>query len=382
MPFYSLPSGASPVLAGDAPPTGGIGNNGDLFLDRTNKVLYGPKAAGSWPSGIDLSNGPAGPTGTAGPTGPTATGPTGLGATGPTGRFAFAATGPTAPTGGSLAEAGAVWLNTSNGRYYVRYDDAFLEIGVQGEQGRFPFYATGPTAPVAPTGSAWLDTSNGKYFVKHDDVFVEIGVQGERGPTGPTGPGFMHRGNWSALTQYYPGDVVFFGTSAYVAKVAALGISQFPPLTPFWSLLASGSVTGPAGATGPASSVTGPTGPQATGPTGPAGAPGAASTVTGPTGSGASRGLNRQTITGNITLASNAAEWQILTPTGNAIEVTLPTGINAGFDLKIINPDDVNYYYFDVKTPAGVVRAQIYFGAGGWFVWDGDQWRAYYMYNL
>ena len=53
-----------------------------------------------------------------------------------------------------MTQAGAVWLNTDNGKYYVRYDDAFLEIGVQGEPGRFPFYATGPTAPTAPTGSA------------------------------------------------------------------------------------------------------------------------------------------------------------------------------------------------------------------------------------
>ena len=72
----------------------------------------------------------------------------------------------------------------------------------------------------------------------------------------------------------------------------------------------------------------------------------------------------------------------MLTPTGTALEVTLPTGISAGFDIKFINTDDVNFFYFDVKTPAGVVRASIYSGAGGWFIWDGDQWRSYYLYNL
>lgn len=435
MPFYSLPSGASPVLAGDAPPTGGIGQDGDLFIDRTGKTLYGPKASGSWPSGIDLSNGAPGPTGSQGATGPSVTGPTGAagsnGSTGPTGLWAFAATGPTAPTGSTMSLAGAVWLNTQNGRYYVKYDTTFLEIGVQGEQGKFPFYATGPTAPVAPTGSAWLDTDTGKYFLKYDDVFVEIGVQGEQGATGPTGPGFVSRGFWSALTSYVAGDTVYFGTSSYVAKQAALGISQFPPNTAYWQLMASGSVTGPSGPTGAASSVTGPSGPTGTslvwqgpysestsylvndiveylgrsyvcinqntgnyppagtfwqlladrgltGPTGPQGAG-----PTGPAGvAGNERGLNRETITGNVTLASDAALWQILTPAGNALEVTLPTGISAGFDLRVINADEVNYYYFDLKTPGGATLAALYFGSGAWCVWDGQQWRSWYMYNL
>jgi len=380
MPFYSLPSGASPILAGDAPPTGGIGADGDLFLDRTGKTLYGPKASGVWPSGIDLSNGTPGATGVAGPTGPSVTGPTGVGATGPTGVYAFSATGPTAPTGGGMSLAGAVWLNTQNGKYYVRYDSTFLEIGVQGEQGKFPFLATGPTAPVAPTGAAWLDTDTGKYFIKYEDVFVEIGVQGQAGLTGPTGPGFVHRGTWSVLDSYAIGNTVLFGTSSYVCRVPAAGLSQFPPNANFWSLIASGSVTGPAGSTGPASSITGPTGAGSTGPTGPASTTPGSPGPTGP--AGTERGLTRQTITGNVTLGSDAGEWQVLTPTGNALAVTLPTGIGEGFDVKIINPDNVNYFYFDVKTPGGDTLASIYFGAGGWFVWDGVAWRSFYLYNL
>ena len=86
MPFYSLPSGGSPVLAGVTAPTGGVGNVGDLFIDKAAKVLYGPKEPGGWPTGpIDLSNGPTGATSTVtGPTGPSG-GPTG--ATGPTGSW-------------------------------------------------------------------------------------------------------------------------------------------------------------------------------------------------------------------------------------------------------------------------------------------------------
>lgn len=204
MPFYQLPSGASPVLAGTAPPTGGIGQNGDLFIDTANKTLYGPKASGSWPSGIDLSFGPTGVQGVTGPSGPT-------GATGATGGIAFSV-GPTAPTAPDLTVAGAVWLDQSTGRYFVRYQTQFIEIGVQGERGPtgvtgpqstvtgptgpvsnvtgptggIAFAATGPTAPnLTVAGSVWLDTDTGKYLVRYDGQFIEIGVQGERGPTGP-----------------------------------------------------------------------------------------------------------------------------------------------------------------------------------------------------
>lgn len=348
MPFYSLPSGASPVLSGSSPPTGGIGSNGDLFLDTAAKTLYGPKASGVWPSGIDLSNGP---TGAAGPTGPSVTGPTGAGATGPAG--IAGPTGSAGPTG----------------------------LGVTGPTGGYAFAATGPTAPTAApmdtAGAVWLDTDTGKYFVRYDSVFVEIGVQGEKGSTGPTGTSLNWRGSWSSATTYQPYDTVSYAGSSYICKATAVGVTQGPYIPAFWDQMTS---IGPQGVTGPASTVTGPTGGAgATGATGPAGS---ASTVTGPTGATYSRGLSATTITGNVTLASNASEWQVLNPTGNALEVTLPTGINPGFDVKIINSDNLNFYYFDVKNQAGTVLATLYFGSGGWFVWDGGQWRSFYLYNL
>jgi len=202
MPFFSLPSGASPVLAGTSAPTGGVGNPGDLFIDTSGKTLYGPKdAVSGWPTGIDLSQGPTGAASTVtGPTGPVSN------ITGPTGGYAFAATGATAP---ALTTAGAIWLDTTTGKYFVRYLTQFIEIGVQGQQGATGPSVTGPTGPSV-TGPA-------------STVTGPTGPSG--GPTGPTG-------------------------------VAATG-----PTGP--------SVTGPTGA---ASNVTGPTGPSGgpTGPTGPA----------------------------------------------------------------------------------------------------------------
>ena len=238
MPFYQLPSGASPVLAGTAPPTGGIGQNGDLFIDLSNKFLYGPKAAGSWPSGIDLSQGPTGPTSTV-------VGPTGPSVTGPTGGIAFSV-GPTAPTAPGLTVAGAVWLDETTGRYFVRYQTQFIEIGVQGERGPtgntgpqstvtgptgaqstvtgptggVAFAATGPTAPnLTAAGSVWLDTASGKYFVRYDGQFIEIGVQGERGPTGAPA-------NRGANVQTLATGITLTENSARYQFLTATGSSQ------------------------------------------------------------------------------------------------------------------------------------------------------------
>lgn len=131
MPFFSLPSGASPVLAGPTAPVTGVGNVGDIFIETSNAILYGPKTATGWAAtGIDLSQGPTGATGVTGPSGPT-------------GGYAFAATGATAP---ALTTPGAIWLDTTTGKYFVRYDSQFIEIGVQGE--------AGPTGPAGGLSNA------------------------------------------------------------------------------------------------------------------------------------------------------------------------------------------------------------------------------------
>lgn len=189
MPFFSLPSGASPVLAGTTAPTGGVGNAGDLFLDRSAKTLYGPKdAVTGWPTGIDLSNGPTGSTGPSGPTGST-----GPGVTGPTGGIAFSATGPTAPTAAGLTVAGAIWLDDSTGRYYVRYGSQFIEIGVQGERGPTGAASTvtGPTGSVGPTGAASTvtgPTGSVGPTGSTGEASTVTGPTGSVGPTGSTGP--------------------------------------------------------------------------------------------------------------------------------------------------------------------------------------------------
>jgi hypothetical protein len=122
MPFYQLPTGGSPVLAGNGAPDNAIGNVGDLFIDRDNAFLYGPKEAGGWPTGpIDLSQGPTGATGSVGPTGPSVTGATGpVGATGAsvTGpQGSVGDVGPTGPSGGPTGESGATGPTGAQGGF-------------------------------------------------------------------------------------------------------------------------------------------------------------------------------------------------------------------------------------------------------------------------
>lgn len=195
MPFFSLPSGASPVLAGNGAPTGGVGNAGDLFIDRANKLLYGPKdAVSGWPTGIDLSNGPTGATGAAsfvtGPTGPasTVTGPTGASITGPTGP-ASTVTGPT----GGLVSIAVGTVTTGVAAVTVTGTGAsrtlnFVVPFVTGPTGAAS-NVTGPSGPTGPsitgpTGAVGATGPSG----------------GPTGSTGPTGPGARQGANVVSIT--------------------------------------------------------------------------------------------------------------------------------------------------------------------------------------
>jgi len=349
MPFYQLPSGASPVLAGTAPPTGGIGTDGDLFIDRSNKFLYGPKAAGAWPTGIDLSNGPTGVTGSVG-----ATGATGPQVTGPTGGIAFTV-GPTAPTAPGLTVAGAVWLDQNTGRYFVRYQTQFIEVGVQGERG--PTGVTGPVSTVTgPTGSASTVT----------------------GPTGApsvvTGP----TGSASTVT----------GPTGPVSTVAGPTGSTGSASTVTGPTGPVSNVTGPTGSTGAASSVTGPTGPASTvtGPTGSVGSTGPSGGPTGPTGAVGVVGpeaVNIQTLTTGVTLNPGDPKWQLLTPTGSSQDLTLPTGAATGEQYIVRSLDTANFYSVVVKTPGGTTVGTAFVNTNSVHVlFDGTQWRAWYFYDI
>ena len=218
MPFFSLPTGGSPVLAGSGAPTGIMGGVGDLYLDTTGKYLYGPKdAVTGWGAGIDVSSGPSGPTGATGMTGPSSfvTGPTGR--TGATGASVTGSTGATSTVTGPTGSTGA---------------NGFGDTGPSGSTGTQEFYATGPTAPAAILdGALWLDDSTGRYYLRYAGVWVEVGVQGEQGvtgpsggPTGPTGAGAAYRGGISLTTA--TGTVVLTSVSDLYQWIDPDGVNR------------------------------------------------------------------------------------------------------------------------------------------------------------
>jgi hypothetical protein len=341
MPFYQLPSGASPVLSGNAPPTGGIGQNGDLFIDRANKTLYGPKASGSWPSGIDLSFGPTGLQGVTGPVGAT-------GATGVTGGIAFSV-GPTAPTAPGLTVAGAVWLDQNTGRYFVRYQTQFIEIGVQGERG--PTGSTGAASNVTgPTGAASTVTG---------PTGAASNVTGPTGAastvTGPTGAASNVTGPTGAVSTV-PGPTGATGVTGGIA-FAATG-----PTAP--NLTAAGSVW--------LDTNTGKYFVRYDGQFIEIGVQGERG-ERGPTGAEFSRGVNVQTLTTGITLTENSARYQFLQPTGSQQTVTLPTGMSAGLDF-VIRPVDT-FWTLLVQTPDQSQVATVFSSNPNLIVWDGSTWR-------
>lgn len=296
MPFFSLPTGgASPILVTNGHPTGVLGNVGDIAIDKAvgEVFLYGPKEIGGWPTGVALR--------------------------GPTGNFPFAATGPTAP---SLTLAGSVWLDDSSGKYFVRYQDVWIEVGVQGERG-----ATGPTgaAVTGPQGEQGPQGDPGEAGPQGD---AGVGVQG---PTGPAGP-------------------------------------------------AGASVTGPAGA---ASTVTGPTGEAGSvGPTGPAGGPTGERGPTGPAGGG-DRASTVAVFsvtgsgTGAVDLDGNCAYYQLVNADVALATLRLPTSVSAGFDLWVKETGGVNQLVVETTTATGVTSL----GTGSFLpavalvVYDGTTWQ-------
>jgi hypothetical protein len=91
-------------------PSSGLGVNGDFAIDTTAKTLYGPKASGTWPSGVSL----VGATGSTGATG--ATGAAGTnGTNGTNGNTWY--TGSGAPSSGTGVN-GDMYVDVANAAFY------------------------------------------------------------------------------------------------------------------------------------------------------------------------------------------------------------------------------------------------------------------------
>ena len=138
--------------SGAGAPAGGTGSNGDFYLNVTNGDVY-EKAGGSW-SSVGNIKGPTGTTGATGSTG--ATGPTGpTGAAGENGNFWYSSSG--SPSGGTGAN-GDYHLNTAqgiiskkaSGTWATECDLAAVIVGISGS-GTLGSLTWGGTAPTGIT---------------------------------------------------------------------------------------------------------------------------------------------------------------------------------------------------------------------------------------
>ncbi len=305
------------VLSGTASPTGGDGADGDFYLDTDDKLLFGPKTAGAWGSGVSLV-GPTGPTGEAGATGPTGeAGPTGAqgeaGPTGPQGEQGIQ--GPTGPQGiqgiaGADGADGATGVTGPTG-----------PTGVTGEAGTDGRTVLSGTA--SPTGG---DGADGDFYIDTDDNLLfgpkTAGAWGAGvslvGPTGPTGEAGATGPTGEA------GPTGAQGEAGPTGPQGEQGIQG--PTGP----QGEQGVQGPAGTNG-LDGATGPTGPQgATGPTGPQGDPGGGATVY----SAEALAQVSRTSTSYAALAGGPSVAVPVSASGNAL-VTLTAGIRGSeaYDL-------------------------------------------------
>jgi hypothetical protein len=273
--------------------------------------------------GIDIVNfveftsstaGPTGPTGAQGVAGPS--GPTG--ATGPDGSFFASDTAPESPSSGD------VWFNSLNAKFYVYYDNFWVDItnartGPAGPMGPTGAQGTGVTIlgsypdeaaliagePTGEPGDAYLVAGSLYVWSDSTSTWVNVGnIQGPTGNTGGTGPtgatgatgpeGFNYVGEYSVLDDYSNGDVVSFGTALWIRKNGA-GIGYDPSNESlYWDLYLWGP-TGPTGSTG----------------------------SQGPQGATGSQGINWRYVTENAT--AEISDGFILNTSGGAITITLPT---------------------------------------------------------
>ncbi|MGH8123923.1 MAG: hypothetical protein ACREPT_14270, partial [Rudaea sp.] len=154
-PTSTGPAGADgkTVRNGSGAPSGGLGIDGDFYIDTAANAIYGPKASGAWGSSTSL----IGPTGATGATGTTGA----AGATGATGAAGSAgsagANGATWRTGSgvpsnSLGVDGDLYLRTATSDVYQRASGTYsIVANILG--------ATGSTGATGPSGAGYLATS-------------------------------------------------------------------------------------------------------------------------------------------------------------------------------------------------------------------------------
>jgi hypothetical protein len=148
-------------VTGQVGPQGPTGATGPAGQDSTVPGPQGPPGADGF-IGADGAPGAQGPEGPPGPEGPE----------GPAGTFGVLDEAPVDPNEGD------VWFNTSDGRFYVYYDDFWVEA-LSNEAG--PQGLEGPQGPAGADGSDGADGAVGPQGPAGADSTVP-GPQGDPGP--------------------------------------------------------------------------------------------------------------------------------------------------------------------------------------------------------
>lgn len=140
-------SGASGVdgktlRSGSGVPSGGLGADGDFYINTAANTIYGPKTSGAWGSSTSM----VGPTGSTGSSGSS-------GASGADGRTIYSGSG--SPSGGTGVN-GDLYSDTTAKAIYVKaagsWGSAISLVGATGSAGSVG--STGATGPGVPNGGA------------------------------------------------------------------------------------------------------------------------------------------------------------------------------------------------------------------------------------
>lgn len=226
------------LLNGTVNPTGGVGANGDFYINTTSNFIFGPKASGTWPSGVSIT-GPAGPTGSAGSDGEDGA----PGADGADGNTILSGSG---VPDGLLGNNGDLYYRTSNTTIYGpksggSWGSPVSLIGATGTAGLTVRSGSGvPSNGLGVDGDFYIRTSNYDiYGPKTGGSWGSptslVGTAGSNGTNGNT----ILSGTAAPTTEGVNGDYYFRTTTNFFYGPKAGGV---------WP--AGFSIVGPAGSGG------------------------------------------------------------------------------------------------------------------------------------
>lgn len=227
-----IETGGVQIISGAGAPSNAQGNNGDYYINSTGYVIYGPKAAGVWPTGVSMS--------------------------GFTQRGVWSSA--TAYVQNDVVSyENSIWVskssntnseptdaNTTNWQllmrgYYWRgtwVSGTVYRINHLVKYNGTVYSSTNAqfTSTVVPS----TDTGNWTEYVPKGDTGAQ-GIQGNTGNTGSTGPaGLTHTGAYNGATTYQINETVTYRSKLWRRKTVGSGTEPTTSNTTQWELISGG----------------------------------------------------------------------------------------------------------------------------------------------